>query len=334
MRPLNLFYEEPDPDRWIKYDRYPRKLVRRIIRGKARPGGVMMVALELMRGLDKLHIPYRFNDYSYAKKNPKELIGVIGKPQLIFEKKFRNPILFGAGIFSHPSDCPFFFIDYPNVKKMLVPGQWMVDMFAPFYGDKVQAWPVGIDTEKWNPNIKKPYQDIDFLIYDKILWEHETTEKELIKPIISKLEELNLNYEMIKYGSYTHDILLEKLARCKAVIFLSKHETQGLAYQQILATDTPILAWDKEGFWLDPSYYPKIKYQPVSSVPYWDDTCGLKFKDGHDFPSVLARFLEKQSHHLFAPASYIQKNLTLERAAQAYADIYNELIEKIGQQSE
>ena len=65
---LNIFYEEPDPDRWIKFDRYPRKLIRRVIRGKDRPGGVMMVALGLMAGLDKLNVPYRFNDFSYIKK--------------------------------------------------------------------------------------------------------------------------------------------------------------------------------------------------------------------------------------------------------------------------
>ncbi len=81
----------------------------------------MMVALELMHGLERLKIPYRFNDYKYAKKNPNELIGVIGKPHLIFEKRFKNPILFGAGVFSHPIDCPDFLPFIQTLKRCWYP---------------------------------------------------------------------------------------------------------------------------------------------------------------------------------------------------------------------
>ena len=50
---LNLFYEEPDPDRWISLDRYPRRMVRRLLRGKPRPGGQARVFLILCAGLDR-----------------------------------------------------------------------------------------------------------------------------------------------------------------------------------------------------------------------------------------------------------------------------------------
>mgnify|MGYP003296622018 CR=1 FL=1 len=50
---LNLFYAEPDPDRWLPFDRYPRRLLRRLIRGKPRPGGQTRVFLNLMAGLDE-----------------------------------------------------------------------------------------------------------------------------------------------------------------------------------------------------------------------------------------------------------------------------------------
>jgi len=326
MTPLNLFYEEPDPDRWIKFDRYPRKIIRQLLRGKPLPGGVMMVALELMRGLDKLNIPYRFNDYKYAKQNPNELIGVIGKPQLIYQKRFKNPILFGTGIFSHPSDCPDLFEKYPNLKRLLVPGDWMEEMFEPFYPNKVEAWPVGIDTEKWNEKIKNQDFTVDFLIYDKIRWQHNELEQSLINPIIETLVSSKLSYETIKYGNYTHDTLKEKLARCKAVIFLCEHESQGLAYQQILATNTPIFAWDRGGYWQDPSYYPnRVQYKPVTSVPYWDETCGTKFRTEADFSTKLTHFLDRLHRNDFNPRNYILKNLTLEICAKNYLDIYRSL---------
>lgn len=322
---LNLFYEEPNHDRWVKFDRYPRKWIRELIRGKTRPGGVMMVALELMHGLDKLHIPYRFNDYKHAKNHPDELIGVIGKSHLIFKKKFKNPILFGAGVFSHPIDCPDLFEKYPNVKKMLVPGEWMQKMCEPYYGEKVEVWPVGIDTQKWSPNIKKT-PIYDFLIYDKIRWEHEKLDQELITPIKNMLTNQQLSYTSIVYGKYSHPELMEKLAVCKAVIFLCEHETQGLAYQQILATGTPILAYEQKDFWVDPEYFPnRVKYGPVSAVPYWDDSCGLKFGGSHDFELALNLFLEKLSRQTFASQQYIENNLSLEKCALKYVDIYTNL---------
>jgi len=319
---LNLFYEEPDPDRWVKYDRYPRKVIRRLVRGKQRPGGVMMVALNLMRGLDKIGVAYRFNDYGYIKKHPKEIACIIGKPQVLFDREWKNPVIFGAGIYSHPVECPDLFEQYPNVKRFLVPGEWMRDMCEPYYGNKVTAWPVGIDTEQWKP--LEGEKTIDFLIYYKIRWQHEQMEKELVEPITNTLDARKISYQFIRYGSYTHNELTEKLKSSKAVIFLCEHETQGSAYQQVLATNTPILAWDRGGYWQDPAYYPRrVKYQPVSSVPYWDERCGEKFTDADDFKEKVNIFLNNLN--TYNPRDYILGNLTLEKCAEKYVEIYRQV---------
>jgi len=294
---LNIFYEEPDPDRWIKYDRYPRKLIRRIWRGKEKPGGVMMVALQLMQGLKKIGVPFRFNDYQYIKSHQEEIACIIGKPQILDKFKWANPIIFGSGIFSHPIEDSDFLTKYPTIKKILVPGDWMKTAFDPYFGDdKVISWPVGIDTSHWNTNLKSATLTTDFLIYDKVRWHHDEFEESLINPIKAKLGAAHLVFETIRYGQYNHAELKEKLARCKAVIFLCEHETQGLAYQQILATGTPIFAWDRGGFWEDPYYYPhKVKFGPVSSVPYWSEECGLKFNSVEEFNALLDTFLEKNN---------------------------------------
>lgn len=253
-KPLNLFYAEPDPDRWFKYDRYPRRIIRWIVRGKQRPGGVMTIAINLMKGLDKIGVPYRFNDYQYIKKHPGEIACIIGKPHLLFDKKWANPIMLGAGIYSHPSDCPDLFERYPYVKRFLVPGEWMRKMCEPFYGEKVKAWPVGIDTDYWQPFDGE--KKFDFLIYDKVRWEHDKYEAELISRLTGILDKHHMSYQFIRYGNYSHHELIEKLKTSKAVIFLCEHETQGLAYQQILASNTPILAWDRGGYWQDPNIIP------------------------------------------------------------------------------
>lgn len=324
-KPLNIFYQEPDPDRWVIYDHYPRKFIRRIFRGKHKPGGVMMVALQLMKGLDKIGVPYRFNDFSYIKKHPEEIACIIGKPHVLEKFKWKNPIIFGAGIFSHPIDCPNLLKLYPSIKKIIVPGKWMKQAFDPFFGkDKVVSWPVGIDTEHWNPTIKSSKLSTDFLIYDKVRWLHDEFEKSLIEPIKTKLSSKGLSFETIRYGHYDHGELKDKLSRCKAVIFLCEHETQGLAYQQILSTGTPVLAWDRGGFWQDPSYFPnKVKFGPVSAVPYWNDECGLKFESIEFFEVTLDAFIKKNKANYFAPRSFILHNLTLEICAKKYLDIFN-----------
>jgi len=325
---MNIFYEEPDPDRWMPFDRYPRRIIRRIVRGKRRIGGVMQVAINLMKGLDKLGAPYRFNDYKYIRKHPEEIACIIGKPDVLFLKKWPNPVIFGSGIYSHPIECPDLLKKYPNVKRVLVPGDWVCKMFEPDYGPKVLAWPTGIDTYQWSPEKIKGDKHFDFLIYDKVMWDRGRNMRELIEPLQRILDKRNISYQVITYGFYDHAELAEKLGNSRAVIFLCEHESQGFAYQQILAAGTPILAWDMGGYWLDPYYYPaKVQYKPVSSVPYWDERCGIKFTGVEDFEGNLEIFLSRMGS--FKPRDYIMENLTLEKCAEQYLQIYREVAKEL-----
>ncbi|MBD2140408.1 glycosyltransferase [Anabaena sp. FACHB-1250] len=320
MNPIHLFYEEPDPDRWFLFDRYPRQILRRLVRGKPRPGGQTRVFLNLCAGLDKLSISYRVNDYRYIQKHPEEVACIIGKPQVLDKIQWKNPILFGAAVFSHPDDDPNLFDRLP-IRKILVPGEWMRQMCEPYYGDRVITWPVGIATDEWIPASSKD-KDIDFLIYDKVRWDHEHYEQELINPIHSCLQSQGFTVATIRYGFYKEEEFRSLLDRCKAMIFLCEHETQGIAYQQALSCGVPILAWDRGGFWQDPAYFPhQVKFEPVSSVPYWGDRCGVKFKNMSEFPAKLAELEDKLNSEYFAARDYILENLTLEKCAQNYLDI-------------
>ncbi len=321
MKPLNLFYEEPECDRWLPLDRYPRRIIRRLVRGKPRPSGQMRVFLNLCAGLERIGIPYRVNNYRHIQQHPQEVACIVGKPHILDKIKWKNSILFGAAVFSHPSyDSEL--LNRLLISKILVPGEWMRKMWSPYYGDKVLAWPVGIDTDKWTPFSQIDRKDIDILLYDKVRWEHERYEDTLIAPIRSCLERQGLKIAVIRYGFYREEDFQALLGRSKAMIFLCEHETQGIAYQQVLSCGVPILAWDRGGFWQDPSYFPhKVKFAPVSSVPYWDDRCGLKFKDFSEFPDMLEEFLDKLGRQEFAPRDYILSNLTLEKCAQHYVEI-------------
>ncbi|WP_088242269.1 glycosyltransferase [Calothrix rhizosoleniae] len=324
MKSLNLFYEEPENDRWLPLDRYPRRIIRRLVRGKTRPGGHKRVFFNLCAGLERLGISYRVNDYRYIQKHPEEVACIIGKPHVLDKIPWENSILFGASVFSHPCDAPNLFECLP-VKKVLVPGKWMKKMWEPYYGNNILAWPVGIDTDTWAP-IPLINKDIDILLYDKVRWEHERYEYDLIAPIQSYLYRHGLKVEIIRYGFYQEEEFHSLLARSKAMIFLCEHETQGIAYQQALSCGVPILAWDRGGYWQDPTYFPhRVKFAPVSSVPYWDNRCGVKFKNISEFPVKLDEFLEKLNNQEFVPREYILENLSLERCAQHYLEILEEV---------
>lgn len=317
---LNLFYEEPDPDRWMPFDRHLRRVVRRLVRGKPQPGGHARVFINLCAGLDHLGIPYRINDYAHARRHPDELVCIIGKPFVLDKVEWKNPILFGAAGYSHPLDDPKLLRRKP-VRQILVPGPWMQTMCSPFWGGAVAVWPVGIDTHFWQLSSELEKRT-DVLLYDKVRWEHDAFERSLIEPIRSHLRANRRSFLEIRYGHYREEQLHQALRQCRSMIFLCEHETQGIAYQQALACGVPIFAWDRSGYWQDPAYYPdKVRFSPVTSVPYWDDRCGDTFADLTEFEAGWNEFWNAVLDTAYRPRDYIVENLTLEKCAANYLAI-------------
>jgi hypothetical protein len=114
----------------------------------------------------------------------------------------------------------------------------------------------------------------------------------------------------------------EALARAKGMLFLCEHETQGLAYQEALASNVPVLALD-EGELVDPQQRrfarPDLK---VSSVPYFDAFCGETF-----VPATLEETLDRFMRHRssYAPRSYVLQNLSMRKAAENYLELYGSI---------
>ena len=330
---INLFYSEPDPDRWFPCDRYVRRVIRRFVRGRPRVGGQKRVFLNLIRGLDLLNVPYRVNDYRFAKKNPASLLCILGKPHVYERCSLPNPIVFGPCLYSHPLGAPPSFLRDSRVKKILVPGNWMAEMCRPAWGDRVVAWPVGIDTDMWRPAPQRAQLNhkAKILLYNKILWEKQSFEASLVRPIKSILASKELDVEEIKYGFYEEADFKSALDRCSAMIFLCEHETQGIAYQQALSCGVPILAWDRGGYWQDPEFFPeRVRYEPVSSVPYWSERCGIRFSNLVAFEHALSDFLYKQQQGFFDSRSFVLENLSLEKCASAFYGIVNGVMQGLG----
>lgn len=320
MNRICLYYKsEPQQDRWLKGDRYIRPLIRRLVRGKHRPGGVDKVFINLCKGLDKLGVSYEVN-LPFKQLQSEDLVGVLGRGKHCLKGYNKNnPIVAGIGLMTHPSQWSDLCEQYP-VTQYLQHSKWANEVYKPFFGDRCKIWATGIDTDRWQPNDTSS-KSIDFLIYNKIRWNYETDYAKMVSSIRQSLGSKGLSFQELRYGFYQPEEYQEALNRCRAMIFLCEHESQGIAYQECLSSNIPVLAWDN-GRCLDPNRFewgqPEI---PATSVPYWDERCGVKFQDAEEFELKLSQFLDLLDSNRFTPREYILENLTLEQCAQNYLNI-------------
>jgi glycosyltransferase involved in cell wall biosynthesis len=100
------------------------------------------------------------------------------------------------------------------------------------------------------------------------------------------------------------------------MIFLCEHETQGMAYQEAMASGLPILAWDP-GTWVDPNAerYDSRKI-PACSVPFFDAGCGERFVEVDEFSPAFDRFWARLSS--YAPRTFVREKLSLEDSGRVY----------------
>jgi hypothetical protein len=320
MSRLCLYYvPEPEADRWIPGDRHWRPLVRRLVRGRPRPSGIDKVFLNLRAGLDRIGVEYVVNR-PFARLGASDMVGVLGRGRgSLAGYRAPNPIVAGVALMTHPSEWPTLCEEYPVV-RYLQHSEWAAAVYRPYFGARCTVWPVGVDTDAWAPSADAAKQT-DFLIYEKFLWDVEAKRQSIVAPIRTALARRGLTSELLRYGTYEPADYAGALGRSRAMIFLSEHESQGIAYQECLASGLPILAWD-QGACLDPNRFawgqPHI---PATSVPYWDERCGVRFEHVHEFEPRLDEVLEARRAGRFAPREFVLVRLTLERCAAHYMEI-------------
>lgn len=318
-----IYYkQEPENDRYIKGDGLIIPILRNLIKGR-KTGGVEKVFINLCKSFTLSGIPYKVNkDFKQLKPDDKVIVLGSGKHVLTKYNK-DNKIIAGIGLMTHPSEWPTLCTDFPVV-KYLQHSDWATQVYKPYFGQTIcDNWFAGIETDKWSPlTIQK---DIDILIYYKIRWNQEILDENLLKPIINSIETKGLNYQMIKYGFYNEDEYFNLLNRSKMMIFLCEHESQGFACCEAMSMNVPVLAWD-QGFCLDPNRFkwgnPEI---PATSVPFFDESCGLKFMNIDDFYNVFPLFIENVERKVYEPRNFVIMNLSLEKSGKRMLEILEDV---------
>ena len=243
-------------------------------------------------------------------------MGLVGYPAVIENYTLPNPTVLGPGLYDHPSLAPDLFKD-PRHRAYLLTCHWMLALFGRVYGDRCHLWHGGIDLAEW-PDASQQAKSVDVLVYDKIRWNRPLREPELLLPLLAELRRRGLSFEVLRYGQYQHSAYRTALASSRSMLFLCEHETQGMAYQEALASNVPVLAWDN-GYWLDPRravYEPEPV--PASSVPYFSTECGLRFARAEEFRDRLTVFWRQLA--TFQPRGFVERELSLAASARRYLD--------------
>ena len=317
-RTVIYYRTEPERDRWLPGDRFIRPAIRRLMRDRPRPGGLGKVFINLCLGLDRLGIPYQVNP-PFKDLREDDRVGVLGRGRYALQGYDRpNPIVAGIGLMTHPSEWPTLCEEYPVI-RYLQHSEWTNDIYRPYFGERCVIWPVGIDTRASTPSVAA--KDLDVLLYDKVQWNRAHSEQTLIQPVRQGLHRRKLKFAELRYGSYEEADFRALLARSRAMIFLSESESQGLAYQECLSCDVPVIAWD-QGWWLDPNRFqwgdPNVR---ATSVPYFDSRCGDRFRNLEEFEIKFDLFFDRAHRQEFDSRAFILENLTLELCSQRFIDI-------------
>jgi hypothetical protein len=304
-----------------------RGLARYIYRGATHQQvwtGFYTAFRSLVVSLRRYGCDVRVNALGLAARNPHFPIGIAGYPSVLAAADVPNPRLFGPGDYGYPDVAAVVAKD-PRNRILTQPSDWPVAFYRESCGDKLRVMFVGIDTELW-PDLSHMRKDLDFLVYDKIRWHGGAVRHDETPAILARtteaLDRRNLNHAVLRYGAHHRSQFRDALSRARGMIFLCEHETQGLAYQEALASNVPVLALD-EGVLADPDQRrfarPDLR---VSSVPYFDARCGETFIPDQ-LDDALDRFLASRTN--YRPRDYVLSHLSMRKAAENYLELYTSL---------
>lgn len=288
----------------------------RTVRGRQLYTGYYTAFLYLKRGLEAAGKTVHVNNFAKARSMPDAPIGISGYRSVYDRVRLKNPAVFGPGFVPPPGQIETL-ADACNLQVVTLPSEWPCEIWRPTLGDKVYPMFAPIDHGAW-PDLSGQAKTLDVIVYDKVRWNKDERAADLVQPIIRHLEARGLSYRVLRYGGHALTDFKKALGEAKSPLFLCEHETQGLAYQEALASNVPVLAWD-DGVLVDP-YQSKLAPPGlvVSSVPYFDDRCGMRFKSGC-FEEVFEVFWPALGS--FRPREYTLENLSFERSATHYLSL-------------
>jgi len=271
------------------------------------------VVRNLVKGLDKVGYPYVINKDINATKRcyiPNR------RAVLLMLRKAKSKVVVGPNLYVLPHDIDWF-ISLKNT-VYLQPCEWAAQLWRElgFRRVPIRVWPTGIDTDEFYP--RNGIQEEKILVYHKM---RDKTELQMIE---KTLQQMRLNYQKITYGSYKEADYKEALWRTSFVIWHGTHETQGIAMQEAMACNVPLLVCDIKSLFEEIGGYPFwpacVRNFKVTAAPYFDERCGLKIADLSKLEQSIEYMFDNLSQ--FSPRDYVLENLSLEKQALKFVQLW------------
>ena len=277
-------------------------------------GGPQKVYANLVKGLDKIGYPYVLN----RKLNATKRLWIHDDVQALrYLHRTSAKTVVGPNLFVMPRDIPQE-IGLEGV-LYLHPSEWPIKQWksAGFNTCPIHPWPVGIDTEEFRPMTGKRSSKA-ITVYHK-----ERGPKEL-EYIVELLEKRRLKHNLVLYGNYSQDEYQEVLRSTSFIIWHGRHESQGIALQEAMACDVPVLVCDVTsvlqqvgGRYIWDEEDGRVR---VIAAPYFDERCGMKITDLSHLEEAIQFMFDNLAS--FAPREYVLENLSLEGQARKWVSLW------------
>ena len=269
--------------------------------------GPYKVIVNLLESLEYTNTAYSINeekyDYNYLIHYGRE-----GHEK--HEKLEHSTCVIGPQIWPFDAYGQFLKDNPQYYKKLIVPSISPKISFVDqgFDESKISIWTVGIK----DININR--------IGNKILVYLKQRSEEDLKFVIDSIQNFGYEYEILRYEHYSQEQFYSCLQNCSRGIIIGRPETQGIAYQEMMSSNLPLLLWDVSE-WYDynlPSPYQK--YPNPSLAHYFSDECGEKFYDKDNFEEIFIKFMKTS----YSPKEYVKKELSYDASVKKLISIFEE----------
>lgn len=280
--------------------------------------GPQKVVTNLIKGLKIIGYPYCINK---DLKSTSQLWIHDDKNAFKEAARLKIKAVVGPNTYVLPKNIPKD-IDMSNL-IYIQPSKWICDFWKDlgFKSCPLDVWPSAIDTKEFQERVKP--NDGQVLVYFKQRYPEELN---FVKQI---LDEKKIKYKVIKYGSYDQKEYVNELKNTKYVIWLGRHETQGIALEEALSMNVPMLVWDVDSIGhqvprpKDIRMYSKeeAEYKNTTSAEYFDTRCGIKTRNKNEIVISIEKM--ENAWTSFFPRQYILENLGLENQARELIGLYS-----------
>lgn len=276
---------------------------------QGRESGPEKVVKNTLKALTQCQIEFAVNENKYDRNLILQYQNE--KAHRIHEKLEHESCLIGPQVwpFDHYGK---FLIDNPDFyKKILVPSDWVKTLFVDKFSappGKIGVWPVGI---------KIPKIETNEMEYDCLLYFKNRSKSELSK-VVNLLEKNKMTSILFQYGNYNQDLFIDAIRKSRFCIVVGNTESQGIAIQEMMAHNKPLLVWDTP-IW---NHMGDQYTVPATTVPYWSDQCGVKFSSEDELEQAFDKLTS--SLDTYSPRLFAESNLSYKCSINKLLELFND----------